>query len=1230
MKGVNFVVKKGIGIIILILCLIMSLNAAAYPAIKYSTKKANENIEFPVKKVVDMIGGNLIFEAENADFDKRYMSVKKDETASGGQYLHVNQGLPDVKNEYVMPEAQFTVDFNSKLSSTSTMWIRIYASNDSSDSGWFSLNDGGYAYINTPYFKEWLWISTPCEVYEGVNTINFKYREQNYKIDKIIITADKTFVPKGANDVPSGSSVGNTDSIYPIPEIKPIAEHPRLYITSKDIAKLNEKKTNPVFTVAWEKLSAQANSKVSGVLKEVGNAETNYNETVLNVVQAKALMYVMDKENNLQYGKDAVQIIKDFMDTVKYDLSYVHLTRILGYTITVGSIVYDWCYDLISPQEKLLMIEKFRGFAASKEIGWPPVKQSSFSDHACEEEIFRDLLAVGIAVYDEDQEFYNLAAGRYFAEMVPLRRDLLFKSRGINAPGDSYGLMRAGWEGLSNITFNRMGYGSVLGEDASQQPYWSIYARRPDGQWFADGNSYNMSTANYFQYRTTDYQQMLMTAGQFKDPYIQGLVYKELSLGGYANSSFYTFLFLEEDVETKSLDTLPLARYFGWPHSTITARTSWQNGVNAPTAMVNFNMKNIYNSNHTHYDVGNFQIYYKGALAIDSGDYNGALYGYGGYSNVNYSFRSVAHNVVLVHDPDEKFVRWGMDTVNDGGQFWRKETEMTMEEAMSEDNLVSETISHSIGPDEYVPDYAYVKGNISKAYSEKVKDYTRSLVYLDMFDDEYPMAVLCFDRVVSSNPEFKKSWLLHSIEEPEIDGNLTTIKRTEYGFNGKLVNKTILPEEKNLQIEKIGGKGKEAWVEDKNYFNPPNTTYNGQEHGSWRIEVSPKNAKNEDLFLNAMYVTDADNEKPALDIEKVNTSQFVGAKLRDRVVMFAKRDKLVSSSFSYKINNQDGALNYNLVCDLSEGTWQITTDRGETIYAKVNEGENTLYFSSVGSSFTITPVSDGDYEYQTFRKVTKKGIGDFEVWYANKNLFLNQESEVKIIDNRAYLPASMLRDLGYTVSGNDKKIKITTGGSVIEITADSNTILISGKERNVINTPKSLNGEVYVAVGELSLDLLMNFEYDAIAKILHVSKTPDWTQLSKISPRTPLSKEPIRLVASGAQTGNEATGICDGNDKTRWSSQGVKEWVMYDLGAVYDISNVKIAAYLGDERVLYFDIQVSEDGGNFKTVYSGETSGTTSDFESFAISPSKARYVKLCGKGTNESTWNSITEFVVE
>lgn len=1223
--------KKVISFVLTIILLLTSINALAYPSIKYSTKKANENIELPVKEVVDMIGGNLIFEAENATIDKKYLSVKEDETASGGKYLHVNIGLPDVKNEYVLPASQFTVEFNSKLASTSTLWIRIYASNDSSDSGWFAVNGGGYKYINTPYFKEWLWVSCPCEVFEGLNKIDFRYREQNYKVDKLIITSDKTFNPKGANDIPaSTSSATASTTTYPTPEIKPIAGHPRLYITNADIEKLNAKKTNPIFAAVWEKLVTQANSKVSGILKDVGNAETNYNETVLNVVQAKALMYVLDKENNLQYGLDAIQIIKDFMNTVKYDLAYVHLTRILGYTITVGSIVYDWCYDLIPPQEKLLMIDKFKTFAQSKEIGWPPVKQSSYSDHACEEEIFRDLLAVGIAVYDEDQEFYNWAAGRYFGEMVPLRRDLLYKSRGINAPGDSYGLMRAGWEGLSNITFHRMGYESVLGEDASQQPYWSIYARRPDGQWFADGNSYNMSTANYFQYRNTDYQQLLMTAGQFEDPYIQGLVYKELSLGGYVNSAFYTFLFLNPDVETKSLDELPLARYYGFPHNTITARTSWQNGVNAPTAMVNFNMKNIYNSNHTHYDVGNFQIYYKGALAIDSGDYNGALYAYGEYSNVNYSFRSVAHNVMLVHDPEEKFVRWGMDTVNDGGQFWRKETEMTMEEAMSEDNLVSETISHSIGPDEAVPDFAYVKGNLSRAYTDKIKDYTRSLVYLDLFSEDYPMAVLCFDRVVSSNPEFKKTWLLHSIEEPEIDGNLTTIKRTEYGFNGKLVNKTILPEEKNLQIEKVGGKGKEAWVGDKNYFNPPNTNYNGQEHGSWRIEISPKSAKNEDLFLNVMYVTDADGDLAVLDAEKINSSQYVGAKIKDRVVLFAKGEKLINSSFNFKINNEAGDLNYLLVTDLTEGSWKITTDAGETIYADVNAEENTLYFSSKGTTFTVEPVAAGDYEHQTFRKVTKKGIGDFEVWYDNAGLFLNQESETKLISGVVYLPATMIKELGYGVEKNNMNIQISTPGADIDMTVDSNVITVGGHSRNVKNAPKFIDGEIYVAVGELSLDLLMNFEYDSIAKILHVSKTPDWTELSAITPRTSLSKEPIRLVASGAQTGNEAVGICDGNDKTRWSSQGVKEWIMYDLGAVYDISNIKMSTYLGDERTLFFEVQISEDGGNFTSVYSGSTSGTTSGFEDFIIPASRARYVKLCCKGTNESTWNSITEFIVE
>ena len=73
---------------------------------------------------------------------------------------------------------------------------------------------------------------------------------------------------------------------------------------------------------------------------------------------------------------------------------------------------------------------------------------------------------------------------------------------------------------------------------------------------------------------------------------------------------------------------------------------------------------------HCHYDNGHFDIYYKGELAHDSGRYDDD-WGLQVDERIrtseffNYYQRTIAHNTILVYDPDEKFE---MGVLNDGGQ----------------------------------------------------------------------------------------------------------------------------------------------------------------------------------------------------------------------------------------------------------------------------------------------------------------------------------------------------------------------------------------------------------------------------------------------------------------------------------------------------------------------------------------------------------------------------------
>lgn len=93
------------------------------------------------------------------------------------------------------------------------------------------------------------------------------------------------------------------------------------------------------------------------------------------------------------------------------------------------------------------------------------------------------------------------------------------------------------------------------------------------------------------------------------------------------------------------------------------ARTGWD--ANSVIAEMKINEQFV--GNHQHMDGGSFQIYHKGPLAIDAGAYSGSSGGYNSSNNKNYFKRTIAHNSLLVYDPDEKFGCWNYGGVERHG-----------------------------------------------------------------------------------------------------------------------------------------------------------------------------------------------------------------------------------------------------------------------------------------------------------------------------------------------------------------------------------------------------------------------------------------------------------------------------------------------------------------------------------------------------------------------------------
>lgn len=123
----------------------------------------------------------------------------------------------------------------------------------------------------------------------------------------------------------------------------------------------------------------------------------------------------------------------------------------------------------------------------------------------------------------------------------------------------------------------------------------------------------------------------------------------------------------------------------------------------------------------------------------------------------------------------------------------------------------------------------------------------------------------------------------------------------------------------------------------------------------------------------------------------------------------------------------------------------------------------------------------------------------------------------------------------------------------------------------------------------------------------------------------------VSAADDGTNDGHGPANVLDGSlaDESRWSSQGVK-WITLDLGALKTVKALDIAWYKGDQRSSFFSIETSADNSNWTTVLaSGQSSGNSADPESYDLSDSNARYVRLTGSGNSANDWNSILEMEV-
>ena len=368
----------------------------------------------------------------------------------------------------------------------------------------------------------------------------------------------------------------------------PPSEHPRLYLRREHAAQLPARLQDPVLQPVVSRLEAMSRKSPQGR------------------VEWAALQYLA--RPNRAEGRETVERTLELLKRTEL-ADRQDACRETGRMMVTGAIVYDWLYPLLTADEKQAFIAELVRLAKTQECGYPPTRQGSVTGHSSEAMVMRDMISAGIAIYDEFPEMYHLAAGRFFREHLPVR-NWLYDGHAYHQ-GDSYGAHRYSWDTYPLWIFDRLGAGNVYNPQQQFVPYLWVYTTRPDGQRLRAGDTFKTSTRRGQPW--SEFVGTLLTASYYGDAV---LLSQFLRQGGASGSeSIFEFLWRDTQLKPRPLDDLPLSRYFGPPFGWMVARTGW--GEDAVIAEMKINEMNFVN--HQHLDAGAFQVYYKGALAIDSG-----------------------------------------------------------------------------------------------------------------------------------------------------------------------------------------------------------------------------------------------------------------------------------------------------------------------------------------------------------------------------------------------------------------------------------------------------------------------------------------------------------------------------------------------------------------------------------------------------------------------------------
>ena len=960
------------------------------------------------------------------------------------------------------------------------------------------------------------------------------------------------------------------------PPFDPPAAHPRVLVNPAFLKELKKNLTVGENKPAWEAVRETARKPFDFRIDP--KQELRFQGPLVSALRQKAFYYLVTGDEKV--GREAIDLAKKYLTNVSFGNGQ-DICRKVGECIYSVALVYDWCYPLMKAEDKQVLHDRMLYFCPEMEVGWPPFRQSAGSSgHGNEAQLSRDLLSMALAVWNEDPEPWKWLAYQMLESLRPAKTFVYQSER--HDQGTMYSRARHGWDLFAALQFRRtFGY-ELLPPQAGKVAYMYYYMRLPDGRFFAEGD-YTWRWAP--GYEAMSDRMLMPNIALCRDPEI-----KQELIRGKRTELLYgddpSFFLLINDPNLKPEDrrpNMPLTRIYSSPLPGMYVRTGWNFSTSADDAVLSMQGAGYHFDGHQHMDMGSFQIYYRGNLVADLGQYRifGVPY------DRNLAKTSALHSLMRFQDPEQK--KWGLHPrtyMNTGSEDIDREALRPTElpaKIQHTCRRVGTTPFAGCGPDRNRPVYDFMEADLAPMFRGRVNYYTRSFVFLNQSQAVRPGTLLILDRFETAAPRVRPIFQLTTIAKPEWKDGVLTVETRQYGKPGRLTVTPLVPAK--VEAKLLTGKDAHTFA---GKFIPPRNPSAPEANGT-RTEFTGPGG----VFLNALQIHDG--LTPALPVRAEEKDGRYFVELEDQpgwLVGFGDPRKVSDGKFAFRVPRDKTRV---LLIDLAPGSWRIKGGKTDVTLAAV-KGE--------GSVFTV--LDQGEYEIAPNSAETVLPMPDLRavptppatgnlVWLDGK-LLPGVQTVRK--EGRLLLPAAALQ-------------KPT--GNVLRLTGRIRTDLHVGDKAVTVNgyaiaLPQPLDGNFLMPVETAAslFDLTTEIEPASGTVMLTTNKDPSDLLLVSASDKPGILQDLI-VKRRGA-----------------WIVHGRNTQAEIVFLAPKPLSGIEFRWQQGARRKQFTRIDVSPDGKTFETVFDGASDGK-SNGQTVTFPQRNVRAVRLFLKGNSSNTWNAMS-----